>query len=77
MHLISQNFGSSETIGNCPAMQKLYALMACVPASAATALLPGETGPGKEQVARAMHHHSLRGESICDHKLRCAASLAN
>jgi formate hydrogenlyase transcriptional activator len=60
MRLISQNFGFSDIIGSSPAMQRTYKLMACAANSDATALLLGETGTGKELVAKAIHNHSPR-----------------
>jgi transcriptional regulator with GAF, ATPase, and Fis domain len=60
LRLISQNIRFSDIIGSSPAMQKLYALMDCVACSNATALLLGETGTGKELVAKAIHNQSPR-----------------
>jgi transcriptional regulator with PAS, ATPase and Fis domain len=43
-------------------MRELYALVECAAASQATVLLTGETGTGKELVARAIHDGSRRRE---------------
>src|SRR5690606_23500628 len=47
-------------IGNCAPMRELYALTRRAAASSATVLLMGETGTGKELIARAVHELSAR-----------------
>ncbi|REK12767.1 MAG: sigma-54-dependent Fis family transcriptional regulator [Planctomycetota bacterium] len=47
-------------IGSSPAMQKVYALTRRVARSNASVLLLGETGTGKELIAKAIHQTSLR-----------------
>ena len=47
-------------IGESPAIREVYALTRRVAASSATVLLTGETGTGKELVARAVHELSPR-----------------
>lgn len=47
-------------IGESPAMREVYSLTRRVAASSATVLLTGETGTGKELVARAVHELSPR-----------------
>lgn len=47
-------------IGEAPAMQAVKQTIARAALSDATALVYGETGTGKELVARAIHHHSPR-----------------
>ncbi|NOX57125.1 MAG: sigma-54-dependent Fis family transcriptional regulator [Planctomycetes bacterium] len=47
-------------IGTSPAMQEVYELVRRVAGSTATVLLTGETGTGKELVARAIHELSPR-----------------
>ncbi len=49
-------------IGSSPAMQKVYALIQRVVDTDTTVLVLGETGTGKELVARALHYHSIRRE---------------
>lgn len=49
-----------ELIGNSPAMQEVYAMIERVAPTEATVLVTGETGTGKELVARALHAHSQR-----------------
>jgi len=48
-------------IGTSAAMQQVYALTRQVAASNASVLLTGETGTGKEVIARALHELSPRG----------------
>lgn len=47
-------------IGRSAAMQNVYRLMARVAATDLTVLVEGESGAGKERVARALHDHSRR-----------------
>ena len=49
-----------ELIGSSPAMQRVYALTRLVARSNASVLLLGETGTGKELIARAIHRLSNR-----------------
>ena len=48
-------------IGSGPAMMEVYAMTRRVAASNASVLLVGETGTGKELVAKAIHQLSPRG----------------
>jgi DNA-binding NtrC family response regulator len=48
--------------GDSPAMTRLADRVDAIAASEATVLLTGETGTGKELVARAIHRHSRRAE---------------
>ena len=63
-HLVKQSEKSSppipELIGGCNAMQEVYRLTRKVAESDASVLLLGETGTGKELVARAIHQLSRR-----------------
>ena len=56
----SAHFG--EAIGVSPAMRHLFATLDPVARSEVTVLLEGETGVGKEVIARAVHARSARAE---------------
>jgi DNA-binding NtrC family response regulator len=47
-------------VGKSPAMKRLFHLLETVAPTASTILITGETGTGKEVVARAIHHASPR-----------------
>jgi nitrogen regulation protein NR(I) len=49
-------------IGRAEAMQNVFKLIGQLAASDATVLITGETGTGKELVARAIYHHSKRSQ---------------
>ena len=49
-------------IGKSPAMQEVYKAIGRVSATDATVLIRGESGSGKELVARALYQHSNRSE---------------
>ena len=54
--------GSSQLVGNSPHMDKIRDLIAKVAPTNSTVLVRGETGTGKELVARAVHDQSLRSD---------------
>jgi DNA-binding NtrC family response regulator len=54
--------GSSRLIGHSPSMQRVQQMIAKVAPTPSTVLILGETGTGKELVARAVHEQSLRAE---------------
>src|SRR5262245_53692160 len=54
--------GSSLLIGACPAMQPVHRLIDTVAPTDATVLITGETGTGKEMVARTLYLKSKRAE---------------
>lgn len=54
--------GPSDLIGDSAAMQRVRRLIDKVAPSNSTVLILGETGTGKELVARALHERSLRAE---------------
>jgi two-component system nitrogen regulation response regulator GlnG len=49
-------------LGQAPAMQDVFRAIGRLAQSHATVLINGETGTGKELVARALHRHSPRGD---------------
>ncbi|MGI8436683.1 MAG: sigma-54-dependent transcriptional regulator [Chthoniobacterales bacterium] len=54
--------GHSAIIGNSRAMQEIYKEIGRVAAKPVTVLIRGETGTGKELIARAIYQHSDRAE---------------
>jgi formate hydrogenlyase transcriptional activator len=64
--------GFDQIIGNSPALKHALKLVETVAPSDSTVLLLGETGTGKELIARAIHERSRRKD--CNFvKLNCAA----
>jgi DNA-binding NtrC family response regulator len=55
-------YGVERLIGQSPEMVEIYRLVARVAALDTTVLIQGETGTGKELVARAIHYASPRAE---------------
>ncbi len=51
-----------EIVGSAPSMQDVYRLVALAAPRAANVLLIGETGTGKEVIARAVHKRSRRAD---------------
>jgi len=66
----SHDFG--EILGESPALMRLLEQVALVAATDSTVLIQGETGTGKELVARAIHGRSRRRERPLI-KINCAA----
>jgi formate hydrogenlyase transcriptional activator len=66
----------SEIVGSGDQMQKVYRLMSLVADSNTTVLVLGETGTGKELIARAIHNTSPRKDKLMV-KVNCAALPAN
>jgi formate hydrogenlyase transcriptional activator len=64
--------GFEQIIGNGPALKQVLELVQTVARSDSTVLLLGETGTGKELIARAIHEHSRRKDRTFV-KLNCAA----
>jgi two-component system NtrC family response regulator len=54
--------GKSQLIGNSASMDRVRKLISKVAPTNSTALILGETGTGKELVARALHDQSLRAD---------------
>jgi len=67
---IRAEFG--EIVGESPALKTALSLVSVVAPTDSTVLIQGETGTGKELVARAIHKLSSRGEKAFV-KLNCAA----
>jgi formate hydrogenlyase transcriptional activator len=72
---IRQSRDAGVLVGRSPAIEKVLSLIDTVAPTAATVLIRGETGTGKELIARALHDKSPRR----DHplvKVNCAAISA-
>jgi PAS domain S-box-containing protein len=65
-----------EIVGSSPAMQKVFSSIEVVAPTDSTVLLLGETGTGKELIARALHNRSRRKQSVMV-KVNCASLPAN
>jgi len=59
---IQQEAGFGGLVGKSPAMRQLFALIKTLAVTDSTVLIQGETGTGKELVARLIHYTSLRRE---------------
>ena len=64
--------GWGEFVGTSPAMRNIYELIQQVAPSKTTVLVTGETGTGKELVARAVHRASPRHDALFV-PINCAA----
>lgn len=69
-------YSFSEIIGNGEKMQQVYRLISLVAESNSTVLILGETGTGKELIARAVHNASPRRDKLMI-KVNCAAMPAS
>lgn len=69
---IQDNLNSGEIIGQSPALTSVLDQVKTVAPSDATVLILGETGTGKELIARAIHKSSNRASSTFV-KINCAA----
>ena len=70
----SHNWG--DIIGESVVMKKIYQLVRQVASSDSTVLIQGETGTGKELIARAIHNNSPRRDKMMV-KVNCATLPAN
>ena len=61
-HRLHQVQGDSNLVGSAPAMDTVRRLISKVGPTESAVLIRGETGCGKELVARAVHDNSLRAE---------------
>jgi formate hydrogenlyase transcriptional activator len=73
---IETKYNYGEIIGAGEEMQKVFHLLSQVAFANSTVLLLGETGTGKELIARAIHNSSPRKDKLMV-KVNCAALPAN
>ena len=59
---VQRQYGFDQILGTSPAMQRVFEVMEKVAQTDATLLLSGETGTGKDLVARAVHYAGPRKE---------------
>ncbi len=71
---IAHNY--NEMVGTGNAMRRVFALVSQVAETDSSILIMGETGTGKELVARALHNTSLRKDKMMV-KVNCASIPAN
>jgi transcriptional regulator with GAF, ATPase, and Fis domain len=69
---LQRRFSYDNIVGQSPAMQQVFALLDRVVPLASTTLITGETGTGKELIARAIHYHGPRKDKPFV-PLNCAA----
>ncbi|MBV8052312.1 MAG: sigma 54-interacting transcriptional regulator [Acidobacteriaceae bacterium] len=69
---ISSDYNFEDIIGNSPAIKRVFEQISIVAATDSTVLLHGETGTGKELIARAIHNLSPRRERTFV-RMNCAA----
>ena len=69
-------YGSSNIVGNHPVIQKIIQLISQVAGTKATVLIQGDSGTGKEIVARAIHYQSDRSSKPFV-VINCAAIPSN
>ena len=73
---IKINYNHNELVGTSTEMKKVFDLISRVAETDSTVLLQGETGTGKELIARALHTNSKRKDHLMV-KVNCAAIPAN
>lgn len=69
---VNQPYGNYELVGKSPLMRNVYRIISKVAPTKSSVLIYGETGTGKELVARAIHYLSPRRNRPFI-KLNCAA----
>jgi DNA-binding NtrC family response regulator len=73
---LQDKFQFNNLIGNSTAMQQVYRMVAMVAPKTSTILIYGETGTGKEVIAKAIHYNGPRKDQplVC---VNCAAIPSN
>ena len=57
---VNERYGFDNIIGSSPAMERVFQMVRQVAPTRASVLVQGETGTGKELIARAIHYNSPR-----------------
>jgi transcriptional regulator with GAF, ATPase, and Fis domain len=73
---IQHKYNHTEIIGQSKSLKSIFHLIEAVAATDSTVLITGETGTGKELIARALHNSSLRSNELMV-KINCAAIPAS
>jgi DNA-binding NtrC family response regulator len=73
---LGHRYDFRNIIGRSPAMQEIFATIERVAPTRATVLLCGESGTGKDLIARAIHYHSPRRDRPFV-KINCSALPEN
>jgi DNA-binding NtrC family response regulator len=73
---LGKKYNWDNIVGRSPAMQQIFSSVMRVAASRATVLLAGESGVGKDLIARAIHFHSPRRDRPFV-KINCTALPEN
>jgi len=73
---LGKRYEYDNIVGRSPAMQEIFATIERVAPSRATVLLAGESGVGKDLIARAIHFHSPRRDRPFV-KINCTALPEN
>ena len=60
--LIDQKYSFKNIVGNTKEMRRIFALIDRVASTRSTVLITGDSGTGKELIAKALHYHSDRKE---------------
>jgi len=73
---LKKKYGFDNIVGSCPEVQRAYVVAAQVAGTNASVLILGETGTGKEYLARTIHYQSNRATGPFV-KVNCAALPEN
>ena len=73
---LDERFGFDQIVGSSPVMRELFQQVRMVAATRATVMIFGESGPGKELIANAIHQNSDRKRNRFL-PINCAAIPAN
>jgi DNA-binding NtrC family response regulator len=73
---LGRRYSFENVVGHSAAMQEIFATIMRVAPTRATVLLAGESGVGKDLIARAIHHHSPRRDRPFV-KINCTAIPEN